>query len=70
MIVIKGSGRGADAIVSIIEGTEPTDTEVLKRKKKAVKIGVHENMELFEVFHIERGSVALADQIERLLDEQ
>ena len=63
MIVIKGSGRGADAIVSLLENTEPSDEEVKKRREKARKIGVLKNRELFTIFPISGGAERLADII-------
>jgi hypothetical protein len=68
MIVLKGSGRGADAIVSLLENTVPTDEEVIKRVEKSRKIGVLENRELFTIFPISRGAEAFARIIGAQLD--
>lgn len=68
MIVIKGSGRAADAICCLIEGTEAQDEEVAKRMKKAVKIGVPEHRELFALFDMAAGPEALANVLQVLLE--
>src|SRR3990167_2362381 len=72
MIVIRGSGRAADVIASLVTGepiANPTE-ETAKLAVKAEKIGVKENKNLFQVFDLNQGSDELAELIEEILKEQ
>ncbi len=77
MIVISGSGRAADIIAAIKNGL--SDEEVLQRRvageetekllKKANKINVRENLELFTLFDLNKGPEALAIEIQAVLNK-
>jgi SLOG in TRPM, prokaryote len=58
MIVVAGSGRAADAIVSVLEGNAPTSQEPALRERVA-KLDSAKHRALFTVFRLEDGRPAL-----------
>jgi SLOG in TRPM, prokaryote len=69
IIVIAGSGRAADAIVSLLDGTIPTDVDVQGLREKAAALDIPANRSLLRVFRLEDGPEALAKLLERILRE-
>jgi TRPM family ion channel len=60
MIVVAGSGRAADAVVTVLRGSAPADDSVRRLVPAVEAVGVTQHAELFEVFPLERGPDALA----------
>jgi SLOG in TRPM, prokaryote len=69
IIVIAGTGRAADAIVSLLDGTIPTDVDVQGLREKAAALDIPANRSLLRVFRLEDGPEALAKLLERILRE-
>jgi hypothetical protein len=63
MILIEGSGRAADALVSLLKGTKPSDDEVQSLRERADKAGLKRRPELFQVVPLKAGSTGLRDAI-------
>jgi hypothetical protein len=63
MILIKGSGRGADALVSLLEGTRPSEPEVLSLRERAEKAALTRRPELFAMVALQAGPEGLRDAI-------
>jgi hypothetical protein len=61
MILVKGSGRAADALVSLLEKTQVSDPEIVTLRETAQKAMLTRRPQLFQV-------VALRDGPERLRD--
>ena len=61
MILIKGSGRAADALVSLLEGTRPSEPEVLSLRERAEKAALTRRPELFEMVALQAGAEGLRD---------
>jgi len=60
MIVVAGSGRAADAVVSVLTGSPPADDGARGLVPAVEALGVARHADLFEVFPLERGPEALA----------
>lgn len=71
MIVIKGSGRAAEAICALLSGQDPAapDADFAKMKTKCAPI-VEANKGMFVVFDLNAGPAALADLIASTLAAQ
>jgi hypothetical protein len=67
MIVVAGSGRAADALVSLLRGTASDNPEVAQLSQAAQAAGLMSRPELYDVFPAADGAVALADRIARHL---
>ena len=63
MIVVEGSGRAADALVSLLRGTLPSDPEVVQLREAAQANGLVSRPELYEIFPAANGAAALADRV-------
>jgi hypothetical protein len=63
MILIEGSGRAADALVSLLKGTKPADAEVVTLRDRAEKAGLTRRPELFETVALQAGAESLRDAI-------
>lgn len=63
MILVAGSGRAADALVSLVRGTASHDPEVVQLREAAQADGLMSRPELYEVFPATDGAAALADRI-------
>ena len=63
MILIKGSGRAADALVSLLEGTRPSEPEVLNLRERAEKAALTRRPELFEMVELQAGAEGLRDAV-------
>ena len=66
-ILVAGSGRAADALVSLIRGTTPGDDEILAMMGAARAAGTLSAPALCEVVDLFDGSPALADRLARHL---
>ena len=67
MLLIEGSGRAADALVSLIRGTTPQDGEVADLRARAEKAGLARRSNLFTVVRLETGPAGLRDALSRAL---
>jgi hypothetical protein len=67
MILIAGSGRAADALVSLLDNTTPTIAEVVNLRAKAAERGLMRRRDLFHVFQLTHGT---PDALARLLIER
>ena len=67
IILIAGSGRAADALVSLLDGTTSTGDEVVTLRAKAEERGLMRRRDLFHVFHLADGS---PDDLARVLVER
>jgi hypothetical protein len=63
MILIEGSGRAADALVSLLRKTTPADAEVATLRASAEKSGLMRRPELFEVLPLAAGPAGLRDRM-------
>jgi len=63
MILIQGSGRAADALVSLLEGTRPTEPEVLSLRERAEKAALTRRPELFAMIALQAGAEGLRDAV-------
>jgi hypothetical protein len=61
IIVVAGTGRAADAVLSALEGGEAADEEAGRLRARALEIGVVPSRALFTRFALSEGSAALAD---------
>jgi hypothetical protein len=69
VIVIENSGRAADAIVSLLRKTTPTDPEVVRLRARAEKAGLTRRPELFDIAPLNAGANGLADAIVKGLEK-
>lgn len=67
MIIIEGSGRAADALVSLLRETASDDSEVRRLSDAAKAEGLMFRPDLYDVFSAGDGATALADRIRRQL---
>lgn len=69
MVVVEGSGRAADALISLLRGARPADSEVADLRERAEKAGLTRRPELFRIVSLESGAAglrqAIADALER-----
>ena len=63
MILIEGSGRAADALVSLLKHTAPSDAEVKALRDRAEKAMLTGRPELFQVLPLQAGAPGLRDAI-------
>ncbi len=63
IIVIKGSGRAADALVSLLDGNRPSETEVMNLRQRAEGAALTRKPELFQVVALQAGAEGLRDAI-------
>ena len=63
MILIEGSGRAADALVSLLKKTTPSDSEVRALRDRAEKATLTRRPELFQVLPLQTGAPGLRDAI-------
>jgi SLOG in TRPM, prokaryote len=61
MIVVAGSGRTADALLSVLERRDPAEEEAARLRERAQDIGVAKNRALVTRFPLSEGPTALAD---------
>jgi hypothetical protein len=70
MILIAGSGRATDAIISLLAGSTPTNEEVLTLRKDASAMGLTKKPELFTQVPLSAGAAGLRTAILQALDAQ
>lgn len=63
MILIEGSGRAADALISILRKTHPTDAEVASLRERADKARLTRRPTLFRIVPRQGGAPALRQAI-------
>ena len=63
MILIEGSGRAADALVSLVQKTKVTDPEVISLRDSAGKTTLTRRPELFTIVSLQGGASSLRDAI-------
>jgi hypothetical protein len=67
IILITGSGRAADALVSLLRNTQVTEPEVVRLKAQAEKAGLTRRPALFTMVSLQDGPAALRDAINAAL---
>ena len=67
MLLIEGSGRAADALVSLIRGTTPPDVEVADLRARAERAGLAQRPDLFTVVRLETGPAGLREALSHAL---
>ena len=68
MILIEGSGRAADALVSLLRNTAVSDTAVADLRDRAEKAGLVRQPGLFQIVALKAGPSGLRDAIIAVLD--
>jgi hypothetical protein len=68
MILIEGSGRAADSLVSLVKKTTPADAEVKALRDRAEKATLMRRPELFQVLALQAGASGLRDAIVAAID--
>ena len=63
IILIEGSGRAADALVSLLQKTQVSDAEVVGLRERAEKATLTRRPELFQIVGMQRGAPGLRDAI-------
>jgi hypothetical protein len=63
MILIQGSGRAADALVSLLKQTTPSDAEVKALRDRAEQATLMRRPELFQIVALQAGARGLRDAI-------
>lgn len=61
MILIEGSGRAAEALVSLLNRTTPSDAEIAGLREEAEKTALMREPELFQVVALDAGAEGLRD---------
>jgi hypothetical protein len=67
MILIEGSGRAADALVSLLRGTTPAEKDVVDLRARAEKVGLAKQKDLYELVPLTAGAVGLQKAITAVL---
>jgi hypothetical protein len=68
MILIEGSGRAADALVSLLQKTKVSDPEVLSLRERAERATLTRQPELFQTVRLQTGAPGLRDAIMAALE--
>ena len=68
MILIKGSGRAADALVSLLEKKQISNPEVVSLRERVEKATLTRRPELFQIVALEGGAAALRDAITSVIN--
>jgi hypothetical protein len=63
IVLIEGSGRAADALVSLLRKTEVSDAEIVSLRERAEKAGLTRRPELFQIVPMKAGAPGLRDAI-------
>lgn len=69
MLVLSGSGRAADAVISLIAGTTPRDADVVELRRTAERIGLPSRPDLYTTLDVGAGAAALADTLAKMLED-
>jgi hypothetical protein len=67
IILIEGSGRAADALVSLLRKTQVSDADVVSLRERAQKAALTRRPALFEIVPLQAGATGLRDAITRAL---
>jgi hypothetical protein len=67
MILIEGSGRAADALVSLLRNETSRDEDVVAQRTRARSLGLTARPELFEIVPLDAGPDGLRDALLRSL---
>lgn len=67
IILIKGSGRVADALVSLLQKTQISDPEMVSLRERAEKATLTRQPELFQIVALEGGALSLRDAINAVI---
>jgi hypothetical protein len=67
IVLVAGSGRAADALVSLLDGTTAADEEAQRLRATAATLDLAAGRALFRVFRLEDGPPALARLLEDIL---
>ena len=70
MILIEGSGRAADALVSLLRNETPRDEDVLAQRARARTMALTGRPELFEIVPLDAGPDGLRDALLSALRSQ
>jgi hypothetical protein len=68
MILVEGSGRAADALVSLIQDTQPADREVAELRDRAEQAQLARRSELFRIVSLRSGAAGLRTAIADAFD--
>jgi TRPM family ion channel len=63
MIVIEGSGRAADALVSLVRQTPPSGEEIARLRDRAEKAKLARRPEMIQIVPLQAGAAGLRDAI-------
>ena len=63
IILIEGSGRAADALVSLLRKTPVSDPDIVGLRERAEKAGLTRRPELFTIVPLQGGAPSLRDAI-------
>ena len=63
MILIDGSGRATDAVVSLLRGTRPTDPDVVELRDRAETAQLTRRPDLFRIVPLQAGAAGLSTAI-------
>ena len=63
MILVDGSGRATDALVSLLKKTRPTDSEVIELRARAEKANLTRRPDLFRIVPLQAGAPGLSRAI-------
>lgn len=63
LILIEGSGRSADALVSLLRKVPVSDPEVISLRERAEKAALTQRPELFQIVEMRGGPASLRDAI-------
>ena len=63
MILIEGSGRATDALISLVRQTQVSDAEIVSLRERAEKGALARRPELFQMVSLQAGSAGLRDAI-------
>jgi len=63
VILIEGSGRAADALISLLRKTHVSDPEIVSLRERAEKATLTRRPELFKVVSLQGGAPSLRDAI-------
>lgn len=68
MVLVAGSGRAADAIVSLVQGAPAPAGEAADLRARAEQAGLAARPDLYTIVPLESGAAGLRDALARLLD--
>jgi hypothetical protein len=69
LVIVRGSGRAADALVAVLEGQAPEDEEIRRLMPRAAALALPAHRDRIRVFPLGDGPQALADLLATLLGQ-